>query len=50
MRLAGHKADYINPEREKLHESIRDSHNDEDIKDIEKMSNKYLEEVRSKYG
>lgn len=50
MRLAGHKADYIDPEREKLHEIIRNSESDEDINDIEKMSNNYLAQVRARHG
>ena len=50
MRLAGHKADYIDPEREKLHESIRNDDADEDISDIAEMSNNYLAQVREKYG
>ena len=40
---------YIDKEAEKLRDSIRDSE-DGDIKDIEESTNKYLEQVRVKYG
>ena len=52
MILAGRKThgmQYIDTEAEKLRDSIKDS-NDEDIKDIEESTNKYLEQVRLKYG
>ena len=49
MRLAGHKAEYIDPTIESLHDSVRDSE-DIDIKSIEKSTNDYLAQVRAKHG
>ncbi|MGR3219399.1 MAG: hypothetical protein ACUZ8H_06215 [Candidatus Anammoxibacter sp.] len=49
MRFAGHKADYIDSNIEKLHDNIRDS-DDTDIDKIEQSTNDYLAQVRAKYG
>ena len=49
MRLAGQKAEYIDPNIEKLHDSIRNSE-DEDIRKIEQSTNDYLAQVREKHG
>ncbi len=40
---------YIDTEVEKLHDEVRESE-DQDIKDIEESTNKYLEQVRAKHG
>ena len=52
MVLAGKKShgmQYIDTEAEKLRDSIKDSKN-EDISDIEESTNKYLAQVRARYG
>ena len=51
MILAGRKTNmqYIDTEVEKLHDEVRESE-DQDIKDIEESTNKYLAQVRAKHG
>ena len=51
MILAGRKTNmqYIDTEVEKMHDEGRESE-DQDIKDIEESTNKYLAKVRAKHG